>query len=77
MSTSEKFAWPQVGEMLQALRGERKLTMKQVQDLTGLSKPTLISAERGGDIQLSTFHTLLKAYGVDPASVFKDKLHAK
>ncbi len=61
---SVEFCWNEVGAVLAQGRQNARLTLQQVQDRTGLSRPTLIRAERGGDIQLSTLRTLLQCYGL-------------
>lgn len=60
---SPEFTWPELGAHVARLRKEQKLTLKQVQAATGLTKPTLIRAERGKDVQLSTLHAMLQLYG--------------
>lgn len=61
---STDYHWPQVGKLLAQARRDKAHTLQQVQDATGLSRPTLIRAEKGADIQLSTLHKLLSFYGV-------------
>ncbi|KWU19170.1 hypothetical protein AS149_13055 [Burkholderia cenocepacia] len=50
-----------LGEQLGRMR--RKQTFRELQAATGLSRPTLIAAEQGGDIQLSTLLRILEAHG--------------
>ena len=51
----------QLGEQLSRMR--RTQTFRELQELTGLSRPTLAAAEQGGDIQLSTLLRILEAHG--------------
>lgn len=50
-----------LGEQLLALG--RTGTRRQLEQATGLSRPTLIGAERGEDIQVSTLLRILEAHG--------------
>ncbi|VTU42704.1 hypothetical protein H6P1_00258 (plasmid) [Variovorax sp. PBL-H6] len=50
-----------LGSHLRDLRQQSSL--RRLAESTGVSKPTLIAAERGGDLQLSTLLRLLQAHG--------------
>ena len=45
------------------LRMRQRRTFAQMQASTGLSRPTLIAAEQGNDMQVSTLLRILEAHG--------------
>jgi transcriptional regulator with XRE-family HTH domain len=50
-----------LGNHLRQMR--QQTSLRRLAGQTGVSRPTLISAERGGDLQLSTLLKLLQAHG--------------
>lgn len=50
-----------LGERVRAHRKARKLTQQQLADRAGLSRPTLSNLERGHDVSLDSFLSVLRA----------------
>lgn len=53
-----------VGERLRALRRSRGLTQQDLAELAGLSRPTVSTLERGNDVSLDSFLSVLRALGL-------------
>lgn len=50
-----------LGERLRALRKSRGLTQTELAERAGLSRPTVSTLERGNDVSLDTFLSVLRA----------------
>ena len=53
-----------VGDRLRAQRRSRGLTQQDLAELAGLSRPTVSTLERGNDVSLDSFLSVLRALGL-------------
>ena len=51
----------QLGERIRALRKSRHLTQAQLAERSGLSRPTVSMLERGNDVNLDSFLSILRS----------------
>ena len=60
-------------DSLKNIRKYRKMTLGDVEQLTGISKPYLSQLENGKhDIKLSTFEKIIESYGYEVTVTLKD-----
>lgn len=51
----------ELGERVRMVRKSRRLNQAQLAELSGLSRPTISTFERGNDVSLDTFLSILRA----------------